>query len=299
MNDYLEPQLKNPDEIKKVLKEVPISFKLEDGRDVKTLLVYLLNNGGKSCHLEFFKLIKESILANFAFSCSEIEKKLGIKNSKSAEDLFNKAVRKLSKHTAKGELGELILFTLLDVYFNAPKILTKITFKTDRRMPVHGADAVHGQFHDGKFTLYLGESKLRKLFVASCTDAVTSIKKAKENYAEEFDLLESHMDFTNISDELESKLLDLINPFTGNDPSEFLHSPCSIGFVKEDLFSSANSEDEFIKSYTDLASKYVRDFYSKIETKGLAIEEVSLILIPFSCVDTLVKDFIDYMGIEQ
>lgn len=297
MNDYLEPQLKNPDEIKKVLKEVPISFKLDDGREVTTLLVYLPSKGGNSCHLEFFKLIKESILANFAFSCSEVEEKLGIKNSKSAEDLFNKAVRKLSKHTAKGELGELILFTLLDVYFNAPKILTKM--KTSRRKHVHGADAVHGQFHNGKFTLYLGESKLHKSFGGASSKAIDSMKKAKEDYGEEFDLLDSYMDFKNISDELKSKLLDLINPFSSNDPSEFLHSPCSIGFVKEDLFSSANSEDEFIESYTDLACKYVGDFYSKIETKGLAIEEVSLILIPFSCVDTLVKDFIDYMGIEQ
>ncbi len=299
MTYYLEPQLKNAKEIKDILKKVPISFELSDGRDINTLLVYLPNEDGESCYLEFFEKIKEGILANFVFSCSEVEKKLGIKSTNSAEELFDKAIRKLSKHTAQGELGELILFILLDVYFNAPKILSKISLKTSRRMPVFGADAVHGQFYDGKFKLYLGESKLHKDCASASTKAATSIKNAKAKFGDEFDLLDSYMDFPNIDEKLESELLDLLNPFINNDYSEVLHSPCFIGFADPELISNSQSEKEFIENYSELACNYIEDFFKKVEKQELTIEEVSFLMLPFSCTDQLVKEFIEYMGIEE
>ena len=37
----LATQLKNADDIKNILKNIPIDFELEDGRKVNSLLVYL------------------------------------------------------------------------------------------------------------------------------------------------------------------------------------------------------------------------------------------------------------------
>lgn len=299
MSHYLEPQLKNAEEIRAVLKEIPITFQLADGRDVKTLLVYLPADNGKTCNLEFFEKVKDGILSNFVFSCTEVEKKLGIKNQKSAEKLFNKAIRKLSKHTAKGELGELILFTLLDVYFKAPKLLSKVSFKTNPRMPVFGADAVHGQFHDGKFRLYLGESKLYKKFKPAAKEAAESIKSAKDKYEDEFDLLDSHMDFPNIDEDLETELLGLLNPFSNTDLSDVIHSPCFIGFTDSELISSSATEEVFLEKYKALAGEHIASFFDKVENEDVAIGEASLLMLPFSCVDVLVNEFIAYMGIEN
>ena len=299
MSNYLEPQLKNADEIKAVLKKVPVSFKLDDGREVKTLMVYLPLKDGKSYHSDFFKIVKDGLLTNFVFSCSKIEKKLGIENSDAAEELFNNAIRKLSQHTAKGELGELILFTLLDVYFKAPKILSKITLKTARRVPVFGADAVHGQFENGSFKIYLGESKLHKECKSAATKAAASMKSAKDKYADEFDLLDDHMDFPNMDVALQEELLELLNPFSNNDISDQIHSPCFIGFAEESLISNAKSEDEFVKNYTELAGAYIADFFAKTEKQGLTLEEVSLLMLPFSCIDNLEQEFIEYMGIQK
>ncbi len=299
MDCYLQPQLKNAEEIRSILKKVPISYQLADGREITTLLVYLPTEDGVSCYSEFFEKVKDGILYNFVFACSEVEKKLGIQNQNSAEKLFDKAIRKLSQHTAKGELGELILFTLLDVYFKAPKILSKISFKTTRRVPVFGADAVHGQFHNGKFKLYLGESKIWKNFKPAAKDAATSIKSAKDNYENEFDLLDSHMDFPNIDERLKSELLDLLDPFSDNDLSGVIHSPCFIGFTESDLISNAGSEKEFVENYTELAGEYIADFFEKVEVQGVNIDEASLLMLPFSCVDDLVNGFIAHMGIEK
>ncbi len=299
MDNQLQPQLDNAKEIRNILKEVPISFNLSDGRKVKTLLVYLPVNDGVSCYKEFFEKVRQGILHNFVFSCSEVEKKLGIKKSSTFNGLFDKAIRKLSRHTAKGELGELILFTLLDVYFNAPKLLSKVSLKTNPRMPVFGADAVHGQFENGEFRLYLGESKLHKNFKKAATKAANSIESAKAKYDDEFDLLESYMDFPNLEEELEVKLLDLLNPFSGNDLTDIIYSPCFIGFNEPELISNAASEAEFLKNYIELAKEYVEDFICKIDKQEVGIEETALLMLPFSCIDELVQSFITHMGITQ
>jgi len=299
VTNALQPQLENAEEIKNILKEVSVTFNLDDGREVKTLMVYLPIENGESCHSEFFKTVKEGLLSNFVFSCSEVEKKLGVENPDSAEKLFNKAIRKLSKKTAQGELGELLLFTLLDVYFEAPKLLSKIADKGNPRMPAFGADAVHGQFLKEKFIIYTGEAKLHEKYKSAASKAAKSMMKAKEKYYTEFDLLDSNMDFPNFNEELKQKLIDLIDPFSDINLSETIHSPCFIGFSEPALISDAKSNDDFIESYKKLAREYIADFFSKTENQGLTIEEVSLLMLPFTCIDRLVNEFIEYMGIEE
>jgi hypothetical protein len=166
-------------------------------------------------------------------------------------------------------------------------------------MPVFGADAVHGQFHDGKFRLYLGESKLYKNFKAAASKATSSINTAKAKYEEEFDLLDSYMDFPNMDDDLESQLLSLLNPFSDNDLIDVIHSPCFIGFAEADMIASASSESDFCDKYTELAGAYIGDFFSKVEKQRMNIDEAALLMLPFSCIDDLVDEFVTYIGIEK
>ncbi|PHI35721.1 hypothetical protein CBQ28_18380 [Pseudoalteromonas sp. GCY] len=297
MDQRLVPQLKNSDEIKNVLRQVEVSFQLSDGRKVETLLIYLLPDAEGNSLNDFFTVIKNGIMANFVFSCTEVEKKLGINIPDAASKLFEKAIRKISQHTAHGELGELILFTLLDVYLEAPKLLSKISTKTSRRMPVFGADAVHGQFYDGKFRLMLGESKLHQDFNSAATKATESIKSAKDTYQSEFDLLDSNMDFPNMDSDLENYLLEILDPFSNIDLDEVLHSPCFIGFSNPDLLKI--NGDDFEKSYVEIACQHVGNYFGKIEKQGITIDKTMLILLPFDSVPDLVTNFIKYMDIKK
>ena len=296
MDTRLEPQLNNSAEIKSVLKKVDVTYQLTGGRNVETLLVYLPPDNDENPLANFFNAIKNGIMSNFVFKCSEIERKLGVNKDGAATKLFEKAIRKLSQHTAQGELGELILFTLLDVYLEAPKLLSKISTKTSRRMPVFGADSVHGQFYNGNFRLLLGESKLHKDFKSAATKATKSIKSAKETYQTEFDLLDSDMDFPNINEELEEHLLEILDPFSNTNLNEVLHSPCFIGFSKPELLQLSGSD--FEKEYIELAGEYIGDFYRKLENQDLDIQKTALLILPFACTDDLVKQFIDYMDIQ-
>lgn len=296
MDKALKPQLNNSAEIKSILKEVPCNFRLPDQREVNTLLVYLpCHEDGKISLTEFFELVRKGILQNFVFSCKEIEKKLGMQSTTAMEDLFDKALRKISKHTAQGELGELLLFTLLDVYLKAPKLLSKVSMKTVPTMPVFGADAVHGQMVDGEFRVYLGESKLYQSFKSAATAAASSMVSAKSKFDVEFDLLDSHMDFPNLDSEFENIILDVLNPYTTIDSSKKIHSPCFIGFTQPDVI--LENDVNYVEAYKKVAYQYVGDFFNKVEGKGLEAEEVTLLMLPFTCVTELVNEFISYVGI--
>lgn len=297
MGCTLQTQLENAHQIKDVLKKVHTTFKLHDGRKVETLLVYLpCIENSKTLHDTLFECVRDGILQNFVFSYHEIQKKLGKTSDTAMEDLFDKAVKKLSRHTAKGELGELILFTLLDVYIQAPKLLSKISMKTNPRMPVFGADAVHGQFLDGEFRVYLGESKLHKNFKSAATDATSSIVSAKSKFEDEFLLLDSYLDFPNLTDELEERILEYLDPYNSS-LSNRIHSPCFIGFTQPEILFV--DEASLLEHYTKLSCQYVGDFFNKAESKSLDIEEVTLLMLPFGCVDELVSEFISYMGIKK
>jgi hypothetical protein len=295
MKKQLKTQLENSQEIRKVLREVDISFTFK-GRHVETLLVYLPCKGGVCDHSDLFRVIKQSIMTNFVFSCSEIERKLSIKADKAPEELFKKAVRKISEHTAQGELGELILFTLLEVYFKAPKILSKISLKSSRRVAVFGADAVHAQYVDETLRLYLGESKLHKTFTNAASSAVESISSFLEKYRDEFDLIDSYIDFPEMNKEMRDELIDLLNPFSENNKNipDILHAPCFIGFVEPSVF--CDDEENYKREYIRVAKKHIGDFYTKLE-EGNDINKTALLLLPFSTLDELVKEFISYMWI--
>ncbi|NVJ63039.1 MAG: DUF1837 domain-containing protein [Flavobacteriaceae bacterium] len=297
MDKRLEPQLNNSEEIKRLLRQVEVNFELSDGRRVETLLIYLpLDEPGNSLS-EFFDVIKNGVMAHFVFTCKEIEKKLGVNKPDAAKKLFEKAIRKLSQHTAQGELGELILFTLLDVYLEAPKLLSKVSTKTNPRMPVFGADAVHGQFYDGKFRLMLGESKLHQDFNSAATKATESIKSAKDTYEKEFDLLDSNIDFPNIDSELESYLLEILDPFSNINLDDIIHSPCFIGFSNPALLKT--NVGGFIDKYIALAAEHVGYYFGKIEKQGITVDKTTLILLPFDSTTDLVEQFIKYMDIKK
>lgn len=295
----LAPQLKNHDEIRSILREKDITISLQDGQKVDTLLIYLPIVNGKSDYVQLFEVVKREILYNFAFKCCEINRKLKSQSPSAIDELVNKAIRRLSQHTAHGELGELILFTLLDVYLEAPKILSKISLKTSRRMPVYGADAVHAQYYNNEIRLYFGESKLHKNFDGAASDAAKSIKSAKDKYQVEFDLIESHLDFPNMDDDIQEDIMDLIDPFSDKIHSQSIHSPCFIGFTGHDIIGSSRSEDEFLEKYVLLANTHANYFFKKMEEQALDHNQSTLMLLPFSDIDELVKKFIDYLGIEK
>lgn len=130
-------------------------------------------------------------LYHFALSRTEVET---LRQKDQLNTLIQKAKSKLRAYVEKekasaragqnegGELGELLLYCLLECHLNAPKILSKLELKTSNQMYVNGADGVHLlQLTDRDYQLIFGESKLHSDLSQGIYDAFASIGTLLEN----------------------------------------------------------------------------------------------------------------------
>lgn len=131
----------------------------------------------------------------FALSRKQINQ---LKKDDKLNDLVKKAKAKLKHHTDnEGELGEILLYCLLESHLNAPKILTKLELKTNSNDYVKGADGVHLlKLSDSDYQLILGESKLNSDLKQGIYEAFGSIIKLLTSTSKmefEIDLINSEL----------------------------------------------------------------------------------------------------------
>lgn len=112
----------------------------------------------------------------FALSRKQINQ---LKKDDKLNDLVKKAKAKLKDHIENdGELGEILLYCLLESHLHAPKILTKLELKTNSNDYVKGADGVHLlKLNESDYQLILGESKLNSNLTKGVYEAFGSIDK--------------------------------------------------------------------------------------------------------------------------
>lgn len=99
------------------------------------------------------------ILTTYALSRSAYDE---LYSKKKIATLVSKAKEKLRRASSNdGELGELLLYCMLEAHLKAPKLLTKLELKTAVNNYVNGADGVHLlKVDDTSFQFIFGESKL-------------------------------------------------------------------------------------------------------------------------------------------
>lgn len=134
-------------------------------------------------------------LCYFALSRKQVDE---LKREDKFNDLVKKAKAKLKHHADnEGELGEILLYCLLESHLNAPKILTKLELKTNSNDYVKGADGVHLlKLTDTDYQIVLGESKLNSDISKGVYEAFGSIKKFLESTSKlefEIDLINSEL----------------------------------------------------------------------------------------------------------
>lgn len=113
-----------------------------------------------------------------------------MEKSKIARDKFTRLPQ-------SGEVGELILFTLLESERNAPQILNKMSLKTDGEMHYHGLDAIHLGVWDKELQLFYGSSKLYAKLGQALNESIKDISRFSDSPRDEqleLDLINNHID---------------------------------------------------------------------------------------------------------
>lgn len=165
---------------------------LENNNTLNLFTLKVKNNA-----FSYDELINElgNKLCYFALSRKQVDE---LKQADKFNDLVKKAKAKLKHHADnEGELGEILLYCLLESHLNAPKILTKLELKTNSNDYVKGADGVHLlKLSDTDYQIVLGESKLNSDISKGVYEAFGSISKFLKSTSKlefEIDLINSEL----------------------------------------------------------------------------------------------------------
>lgn len=203
-----------------------------------------------------------------------------------------------------GEAGELILYLLTEWILGAPQIIAKMSLKTNREMPVHGADGVHIRFEPetGRLLFYSGESKLYQDVGAAIAAAVDSIGTALSDEAltSELELVRRNLDLTGMSATGREALLAYLDPFDEAYNARRDVITCLIGFDFDGYAAVAGGGEAAEAQFCVLAAERLRDlgprFAAAMARAGLASQWVELFFLPVPSVATLRDNFQDIIG---
>jgi len=159
-----------------------------DNKNSLNLFVLKLKNNA----FAYDELIEElgNSLCHFALSRKSVRRLVEEQKYKSLVDTAKERLR--NHNVNEGELGEILLFCILESFLNAPKILTKLELKTSNNDYVKGADGVHLlKIDDKNYQLIFGESKLESNIRSGISINTFLTQKGKSKY--EIELLNSQL----------------------------------------------------------------------------------------------------------
>ena len=294
------------------LREVPYDWK-EDGIEVSGKFFYLAFKSYQPSIDEFIDFIYWQIIP-FCISRKEISEKRQRNDYRAMHELTDKAKNlfikaKNSKKTS-GEIGELILFTILESLLKAPQLVCKMSLKTSENMPVHGTDGIHvrvGSQQD-RLSLMWGESKLYQQISKALDDICSSLSEfSKENEGRatrdrDIDIIQEHIDI--VDPELRSLLINYFDPYS--EEANFLEEEyaCFIGFdynkYEQINDIAAKDREEFFKTeYSKRLESACRLFGEKIRSHNLSHLKINFFLVPFPSVEVVRNKFFDKLGVGQ
>lgn len=149
-----------------------------------------------------------------------------------------------------GQVGELLIYFLLETVLHAPQALKKMPMTTNPNEERKGSDGVHLLWNEEASVLELifAESKIWKSFSGALADAFESMERFHDSRTKRYEVNAVTSGFSNLSSELQEKVLSFIE---GENVSRCrLAQACLIGFDwKEYECLCDGRRKDFIKEF--------------------------------------------------
>lgn len=272
------------------------SLPLEGSNSLDAFTLKIQNNS--FAYNELIEALGNS-LHNFALSRIQVEHLVA---SEKYKTLIDEAKSKFREYTSnEGELGELLLYCLLETHLEAPKILTKLELKTSNNDYVKGADGVHLlKLDESNYQLVFGESKMHADLSGGITKAFKSIKDFLEKGKSTFEV--SLVDTNLLKEAYEPASYEILKkiliPSAKDDETYLDHSfGIFLGFnleVTKDEKKLDNSE--FRKTIREKITKFIKEttnsFNYQLKKDHLTGYKFYIYLIPFTDIDKTRKQII-------
>jgi hypothetical protein len=264
-----------------------VSEKLERDNSLNLFTLKVQNNS-----FSYNELISElgNKLHYFALSRQQVAH---LKKEDKLKDLIDNAKSKLRNHSVnEGELGEILLYCLLESHLNAPKILTKLELKTAHNDYVKGADGVHLlKLNDKEYQLIFGESKLEAKLtngIYSAFDSIKTLLTEKGKLKFEIDLINSELVKEAFDENSYEILKKIIIPSAKEDETYMDYSfGIFLGYdltISESESKLSNSEfrDTIRKRIKDEILSTISSFNFQIKKNEFSGYKFYIYVIPFS-----------------
>ncbi|MBP0639132.1 DUF1837 domain-containing protein [Cupriavidus sp. AcVe19-6a] len=207
-----------------------------------------------------------------------------------------------------GEGGELLLYALIEHYLKAPLVVSKMRLKTNRNMPVHGADGLHAAWcsETDSLILYFGESKMHKTFANGMRDAAESVAGLVTNQGgrldQELRLISNFQDLDRFPEDGVEHLLRFLNPYETEEANRRIdrfavlvgfdyHAYGKLGTVPVN-----EVEQTFLDYYKAAMTSKIETAQGHLATNGIELEHVDLFIFPVPSVDDFREQFQEAMN---
>ncbi len=256
------------------------------------------------------KLIDKLILLLVDFACTRKERDealLAVKQTGSMQAvsaLHEKARRLFTMSATTGEVGELMLYFLVEHLLKYPQVLCKFPLKTNPNVHAHGADGVHASVDPdtGHLRLHWGEAKLYKELGPALNDCFVSLSEliieptgSKKTKRRDVELLRDYIDLSEPGLEMAFRAY--------LDPDDTLSKKvryCGLGLIGFNLGDYNALTKEVAKKEVAIVSARVQKWAAKIkasvekhELMGITMD---LFCIPFPSVETFRAAFLKRLG---
>ena len=173
-------------------------------------------------------------------------------------ELFMKARDYFRKIQKSGEVGELLLFFLLEAAFQAPQVVCKMELKTNPKDEVKGTDGIHIKWdsEDGHMDVFLGESKLHQQISGALDSVFQSITDLHDTNRldEELEMVTVH--FKHLDQDLKDVVTRFINRETSESECHIIHA-CLVGWDwNEYRHLLTEQREEFFRKFDAYYIKY-------------------------------------------
>lgn len=234
---------------------------------------------------DLVKIIRDTVI-HFALTPQELTQI----NSDSLARLQKRAWNRISNRPSekKGDYGELLLFLILEVFYPARKIVTKVRLRSSLSDEIKGYDCAHFSIDNGEICLWLGEAKFHQDFSSAIFKAVQSINDHMSDRAikDELTILESNN--TEI-EESERLLLE-----------KYFNSGISLNEMKFKIPILITYDSKTIESHKDVCETFTTELHNELNTKYELIDgktfvikdnvELHFILLPLQAVKEIKEE---------
>ena len=244
----------------------------------------------------------ENALINYALSRNTLDELVGQKKYGTLSSMAKEKLR--NAHSNEGEIGELLLYCLLESHLHAPKLLTKLELKTASNDYVKGADGVHLlQTNDNSFQIVFGESKLYANLQKGIKAAFDSIRGMMHNGLKKM-RYEIHLANSNIlkecvSEEMSEILKKILIPTENNENLNIDNSfGIFLGFdleLSEEEYKCNNQQfrDNVIIKTREVVLSQINTINSYLSNSDFWGYSFYLYAMPFSKLEVARKEMIN------